>query len=390
MPVSLKLKNIEKKYNRIIVIGNGFDIALGLNSSYKSFIENYFKDIFLNVYNLSLEYTFYETHLIRVDISYQNLSLLKEEYNLESLDTETILTLDYVLKRYATIEYKYEFFKEILFHLNKENWVDVEQLYYDRLKSYYKEYQVLSKKSTKEGVLNKIKSLNKCMDKITLDLTKYIKSEQNQITIDNSPLISLIDNCDNQLNDEIRKLQKKYKDLTGIERIVFINFNYTNTLIKTLKKSRIYNKSEHIYIHGSVNTEENPIIFGYGDDTGEFYKDLESSGQNELLKKIKSFQYPRTNNYHKLLSVLDSKEFEVFIIGHSCGLSDRTLLKTMFEHDNCLGIKNFHYKEGRKEEEEEDFYKRMDISRHFTDKIKMRERVLPLDRTAKIPQVKNK
>ena len=40
--------------------------------------------------------------------------------------------------------------------------------------------------------------------------------------------------------------------------------------------------------------------------------------------------------------------YQVFIMGHSCGNSDRTLLNTLFEHDNCLSIKVFYrqYKDG--------------------------------------------
>ena len=101
----------------------------------------------------------------------------------------------------------------------------------------------------------------------------------------------------------------------------------------------------------------------------------------ELLKKIKSFQYPRTHNYHNLLNYLEVSEFDVFIMGHSCGLSDRTLLKTIFEHPNCLAIQVFHY-----QGENEHFYKRIEISRHFNNKVLMRERVLPYDQFASIPQ----
>jgi hypothetical protein len=35
----------EKNYNRIVIIGNGFDRAAGLKSSYQNFIDNYFRNI---------------------------------------------------------------------------------------------------------------------------------------------------------------------------------------------------------------------------------------------------------------------------------------------------------------------------------------------------------
>lgn len=98
---------------------------------------------------------------------------------------------------------------------------------------------------------------------------------------------------------------------------------------------------------------------------------------------IKSFKYPQTNNYHKILGFIEDLDFEVFILGHSCGLSDRTLLKTLFEHSKCRAIQVLHYN-GK----EEFFNKSIEISRHFENKVMMRERLLPFDPSAKIPQNK--
>jgi hypothetical protein len=70
------------------------------------------------------------------------------------------------------------------------------------------------------------------------------------------------------------------------------------------------------------------------------YKVIENLGNNEYLKNFKSFQYLQNSNYNDLLFV-DSKRFQVLIMGYSCGLSDRTLLNTIFEH-NCRSIR-FYY-----------------------------------------------
>ena len=37
------MENVDKEYNRIVLIGNGFDRALGLKTSYLDFILNYLK-----------------------------------------------------------------------------------------------------------------------------------------------------------------------------------------------------------------------------------------------------------------------------------------------------------------------------------------------------------
>jgi hypothetical protein len=68
------------------------------------------------------------------------------------------------------------------------------------------------------------------------------------------------------------------------------------------------------------------------------YKVIENLGNNEYLKNFKSFQYSKIQIITIYCDV-DSKRFQVLIMGYSCGLSDRTLLNTIFEHNNCRSIK---------------------------------------------------
>lgn len=127
---------------------------------------------------------------------------------------------------------------------------------------------------------------------------------------------------------------------------------------------------KHYPIHGSLNNPES-IIFGYGDDSNKHYQDLEDEDNEEYLKNIKAFHYPNEPHYIDLINALYEQEFDVFVIGHSLGLSDRVLLKTIFEHENCKAIKLFH--RGSKASQ---FSKRVALSRHFSDKIKMRSKIV--------------
>jgi hypothetical protein len=61
-------------------------------------------------------------------------------------------------------------------------------------------------------------------------------------------------------------------------------------------------------------------------------------------------------------------------MGHSCGNSDRTLLNTIFEHDNCVSIKPYYYEQGDGKDNYLDIIH--NISRNFTDMKKMRDRVV--------------
>ncbi len=69
-------------------------------------------------------------------------------------------------------------------------------------------------------------------------------------------------------------------------------------------------------------------------------------------------------------------------MGHSCGLSDRTLLSTIFENPNCRYVKLFYY--DTEEKYRETTY---ELSRHFTDKAEMRKKVLDFTKCVAIPQI---
>jgi hypothetical protein len=71
-------------------------------------------------------------------------------------------------------------------------------------------------------------------------------------------------------------------------------------------------------------------------------------------------------------------------MGHSCGNSDRTLLNTLFEHDNCVSIKPFYY---QKEDGSDNYIEIVqNIYRNFTDMKLMRERVVNKTYCEPLPQ----
>lgn len=165
------------------------------------------------------------------------------------------------------------------------------------------------------------------------------------------------------------KYRKMISSLLFPNEILFLDFNYTNT-------TEQYRKSDTdiIHIHGELNNPKNPMIFGYGDEIGEDYKKIEDLEENELLKNVKSIRYQDTNNYQKLMEFIESDYYQVFVMGHSCGNSDRTLLNTLFEHDNCVSIKPFYYIDEKGFDNYSDIVR--NISRNFRDKPSMRNKVV--------------
>lgn len=152
---------------------------------------------------------------------------------------------------------------------------------------------------------------------------------------------------------------------------MFLNFNYTSTADLYIKKGNSEFTLNHI--HGELSKPDS-VIFGYGDELDDNYKGLVKLNQNEYLKNVKSIRYLESDNYRKMLSFIESAPYQIFIMGHSCGNSDRTLLNTLFEHKNCASIKPFYY---TKEDGTDNYMELVqNISRNFTSMQLMRDRVV--------------
>jgi hypothetical protein len=84
---------------------------------------------------------------------------------------------------------------------------------------------------------------------------------------------------------------------------------------------------------------------------------------------------------------IESGPFQIYIMGHSCGNSDRTLLKKLFGHNNCISIKPFYY---QPDEGESNYIKlRNSINRNFENTSLMNDRVVNKDRWIPFPQANN-
>lgn len=69
---------------------------------------------------------------------------------------------------------------------------------------------------------------------------------------------------------------------------------------------------------------------------------------------------------------------------YSCGLSDRVMLNTIFEDENCRSIKIYYHRR----ENESDHYTELvqNISRHFRDKPLMRKKIVSKEYSSPLPQ----
>ncbi|MCK3684794.1 AbiH family protein [Maribellus sp. YY47] len=360
----------ENVYNRIILVGNGFDLALGLNTRYSDFLLYYLKK---NCETQLLDYPS-GNELFSIDERFTNAPGYYGSLYNHIKDEENIDSVVKFLQDHLAVSFHSELLRTLIKHHQRGRWVDIESVYYTLLNKYH------------SGTgRDKIRQLNQSMDVLLEHLNAYIIEVQKGVTEDHyDHFRNLAIALSGSIPISLRNLIKIQKNNTLPSSILFLNFNYTNTITKFINIAGYQFRNidtYEIFIHGSVGSDDNPIIFGYGDDTGEEYKALENSNNPEYLRMIKSFKYPQTNNYHNLLNFLEQSDFEVFVLGHSCGLSDRTLLKTIFEHENCIAIQLYNYN-GK----DEFFYKSIEVSRHFDNKMLMRERLLPYSELAKIPQ----
>lgn len=389
--------------NRIILIGNGFDLAHGYSTGYDDFI-NWYWDKRVN--------SFIGNHS---SLSKDCLCAMKviSPYNCWSL-------FGYSLPRFNKISGKeviesiknqpesYEFtltpfFKSICESIDNKGWVDIEREYYNHLK--------LALEATGSDDNNHlIKQLNEQLEYIRSLLVEYLKSIQFYIR-ENEDIFNIIYGCfdpdDISISGQIAYKQhcEDYGTLipNGTEyeihfghkeyslpcRVLLLNFNYTPiaaayllTQIEELKYGADL-KSEMIYIHGDI-TKPKTLIFGYGDELDDAYSSILKNGNHEYLRYIKSIKYLETDNYRKLLEFIESDNYQIYIMGHSCGNSDGTLLNTLFEHRNCVSIKPYYHKKNDGSDNYMDIVQ--SICCNFTDMKLFRERVVCKTNCIPMPQ----
>jgi hypothetical protein len=369
--------------NRLILIGNGFDLAHGLKTSYNDFILWYLKDCLVKTNYHPWDY---EDDLIsaesNVNARFRHdfekfVSGFIDHYYEEGF-THIIDGINYKDGRGIptpfNIKIKSELFKILLTKCSNANWVDIENEFYQQLKNILE----LDLDERKEALW----LLNQSLTNIVAKLKEYLNTIKPDRYNEDYGLILKMDIQNNELIQPILEKDEQPKE-THI-----LNFNYTSTIENYLPKPEIVIKKSNVtvnYIHGKLGSERNPLIFGFGDELDDDYLKIEREKTKGFFQNIKSFWYFKTPNYHNLIRFIDSDDYQVFILGHSCGLSDRTMLNMVFEHQNCKSIKIFYYKDDEGSNNFTDLTQ--EISRHFKNKGDMRKKIVHFENSQPMPQI---
>lgn len=324
--------------NRIVLIGNGFDLAHGLKTKYEHFIKWYLnqkKDSTGILYKEKIRnYDMYVAHM--------NVRQVEESMR------DPCIFLNNILKR-----------------IGSYGWVDIEKEYYTLLIQQI--YPINDNSQRLDPMI-----LNIQLDHLKAMLIEYLE-------IEDKKRVEVIHSIKDKIHRSILRREIATTNLNSNNfspddvkpsNTMLLNFNYT----KTVKQ---YTDSESnvkdIPIHGYLGNEKS-IIFGYGDELDVNYEKLKNLNDNECLRNMKSIRYLEDDNYRRMLAFIESAPFQVCIMGHSCGMSDRTLLNTLFEHKNCISIKPYYYK---KEDGTDNYLELvLNIYRNFTDMKLMRDRVV--------------
>lgn len=414
--------------NRIVLIGNGFDLAHGLKTSYADFINWYWKQwkrelilchcsiledplCSLELDTEETEFTQWHGFLMQNSIAYQQMSGM-DFYKDFSDGGLAIMKKSKLLTR-------------ICQSIETKGWVDIEADYYALLKECLKKNSSLEVKNLHEHFaylqeklieyLSEIqrKSISKNVIDFTIQkkLLEAIREEDIAVSSKNkwndfhksktqyrgkSKFLKLLtDYYEANIPSEHDFLRTEFRDFSMISRqefpksfylpenVLLLDFNYTNTSNYYLMTMPQRGRFSKINIHGTLDSPQS-IIFGYGDEMDKHYQELEELNDNNYLTHIKSSKYLEASNYRKLLQFVESAPYQIYIMGHSCGNSDRTLLHTLFEHENCVSIKPFYYQK----EDGTDNYTEIaqNISRNFKDKQALRAKVVPKDCCEPLPQ----
>lgn len=376
------------KIDQLIIVGNGFDKSIGFPTSYREFLLFLLIKEFKNIAkkgniigNLTsnIKYFYEENPLFKFYFK-KNITIDRfEKYINDKLKTKKDFDSFFKLE-HVSFEYKSTFVSQ-LFSEN-ENWGDIEICFFENLKR------------MQPHPIN-VEVLNSQLWYIKKELVSYLsKFQLAPIKVSKFGPNKFKDCISKKINSNVFDSKTSEKKIIVSDRY-FINFNYTNFLEDVIKNTSFKDSSDIISIHGNIKDVQDDqvidsdievdlddIIFGYGDEDNKDFDNLKNAGIDSLLKNIKTYNYQNNNNYKKLLGLLKrSKDFQVIIYGHSCSLSDRVLLREIFENDKCKSIRVLHHSGI------DSYYRTIyNISRIFKENRNVREKVEPFDKLDEIPQ----
>lgn len=324
---------------RIVLVGNGFDLSANLKSSYSDFISFCFKDAIRNKINGDI---IRQSKLVQLKDQQISSDVLSSEFVEIQSSNNIKQIIEFTNNYFTRIEDDTTHFFDLLvrsIESGASDWSDIETFYFRELIQVYDRITRTYKRGNNR-FYNELERLNESFVLVVKELENYLSIQVKEFKLSTEEPRKTIDRC--FMQDIIG-----YDTFKKPDSLLFINFNYTSILrdYLTLESPRPLDY-DIINIHGRLNSEQNPVIFGFGDDLDSYISKIEEDGNNKFMEHLKSSNYYKSAEYQKILNFIDSTiEYDVFIIGHSAGISDRLLFRSILENKGkCKSVRIFHHK----------------------------------------------
>ena len=352
------------------MIGNGFDKANGLPTTYKEFLEFCEKaEIIYTEENLDSFNNEYKTkHLDSWDGNVCLKDLLNDAFIFRSYAGSNITTKSASLNELFDCINRniwYNYFKNI--SLNGHNWIDFEteitkvikgfddlkkkkakneNIGYDiKILEYYTDFEP---KTFPNLMLITSKSPNLPLEKRTNRSAKDITKEEIDLFIDilYKHLNRITRALEIYLSSFVSQITPTIvQDISEQEFDYILSFNYTNTFEKHYKKS-MSKDTQICYIHGKADSLASVDTCNLVLGIDEYLSKHEKNTNLDFLVFKKFYQriIKQTDNSYSVwldsihernkIGTSFAEDFELYIFGHSLDVTDKDILKNFILNDN--------------------------------------------------------
>ncbi|SPP25747.1 conserved hypothetical protein [Brochothrix thermosphacta] len=354
------MENTNLHPEELIILGNGFDLACELKSSYKDFFNQHLNSTHSKL--LTEVYTAY------MEIHKNTLTTIEEEsrHNYSSNDRYEIARLDDKENLYLNAMEKYNgdvfgYFKvekelksisffDVFFFITSlknenynPNWSDVETAIQSILIDEDIQENNLSKQNLPITIKNLSENSNKNIkikDKDIFFLIDVLEELQQKLNSENiekiilSSLIQFEDNFKNYLTSTIKHhtdyfiyAEELFKKITKSKKVNILSFNYTNPFkVAKLKNEVLFLNMENV--HGSLDKN---IIFGI-DETS-----IAANDKVYRFSKTYRIMNNLTDSAKNDSPLLDKNIKKIKFYGHSLSEMDYSYFQSIFDFYDLYG-----------------------------------------------------
>ena len=358
----------------ILLIGNGFDLAHGLPTSYKDFLEFCQKAMRIYTYSYDKKIEFYEknnlenwnTNELIKNFLYDCFKNRDTKFNDDSGQDYEIVTPNTILNEFYDCVKKnawLQYFLERVYYIGK-NWIDFES----EISNVIQAIDLLRNIIEENGKISDLEGLkiNERTQKIIHDIIKKSGKNFQDTCIDLNKIDDFAGFLNIELNRLIRALEiyidyfinqieiiEKNKDIEKLEIDCVLSFNYSNTYTRVYDKS---NKVQCDYIHGKADLNHNLETCNLVLGIDEYLDDNKKNKELYFLEFKKFYQriYKSTGNlYMDWLNGINKSPYEsnLYIFGHSLDKTDRDILKLFISNDK-VHTKIFYYRKNEDDKHE--------------------------------------